>query len=69
MDNEFKDLEPDIRLNNIVLRTSNAQEMICITPEGFYVRGVKVPADENEAAAVYKAFKRWLAEAELRRPY
>lgn len=42
--------------------------MIRITSEGFYVRGVKVPADEKEAEAVYKAFKKWIVEAELRRP-
>ena len=54
---------------NLVFNAGSSMEMVRITEDGFYVRGVKVPADENEAAAVYKAFKRWLAEAELRRPY
>jgi len=61
----FKDLNSPIVFNV----GSNQTEMIRITEEGFYVRGVKVPADENEAATVYKTFKRWLVEAELRRPY
>ena len=68
MDEKFQDLTPDINLNNISIRVSDTQEMIRITPEGFYVRGVKVPADENEAQAVYNAFKRWMVESELRRP-
>ena len=68
MDEKFHDLDPDINLNNISIRISDTQEMIRITPEGFYVRGVKVPADENEARTVYNAFKRWMVESELRRP-
>ena len=68
MDNEFKDLEPDIRLDNFIGK-SDTQEMIRITPEGFWVRGVKVPADEHEAQAVYNAFKRWLVESEMRRSF
>ena len=56
--------------SNIIFTTGNdATEMLRVEKDGFYVRGVKVPADENEAATVYKAFKRWLVEAELRRPY
>lgn len=35
-------------------------EMLRITPDGFYVRGVKVPEDQDEAQAVYNAFKNWL---------
>jgi len=37
-----------------------ASEMLKVTEDGFYVRGVKVPADDKEAAAVYKAFKAFL---------
>jgi len=40
-----------------------------ISPDGFYVRGIKVPVDDNEALTVYNTFKRFLVEAELRRPY
>jgi hypothetical protein len=41
--------------------------MIRIAPDGFYVRGVRVPADEKEAQAVYDAFKAWMAWASLQR--
>ena len=42
-------------------------EMLKITEDGFYVRGVKVKADEEEAAAVYKAFKEFLVYHALTR--
>lgn len=40
-------------------------EMLKVAKDGFYVRGVKVPADENEAETVYNAFKGFLMWAEL----
>jgi hypothetical protein len=45
------------------------QPILTISEDGFYVRGKKVEQDEKEAATVYRAFKRWMVEAELRRPY
>jgi len=42
-------------------------EMIRVAPDGFYVRGVKVPADDREAERVYNAFKQFLTWAELNR--
>jgi hypothetical protein len=44
-------------------------EMLRITKEGFYVRGVKVPQDEREAESVYKTFHQWLTWATLNRTY
>lgn len=35
-------------------------EMLKITSEGFYVRGVKVEQDIDEAKRVYEAFRSWL---------
>jgi hypothetical protein len=32
---------------------TSSEEMIRIAADGFYVRGVRVPADEQEAQAVY----------------
>lgn len=61
-------VEESVPNSNITFHSST-QEMLRVAPEGFYVRGVKVPADENEAQAVYNAFKRWIVEAELRRPF
>jgi hypothetical protein len=40
-------------------------EMLKITKEGFWVRGVKVPQDDKEAESVYKAFKSFLMWAGL----
>ena len=40
-------------------------EMMRVAPDGFYVRGVRVPADEKEAEIVYNAFKQFLVWAEL----
>lgn len=35
--------------------------LLRVAVDGFYVRGVKVEADADEAAKVYSAFKQWLA--------
>jgi hypothetical protein len=56
----IKDPIPD----NIVL-TSGDAEMIKITEEGFWVRGVQVQQDEKEAETIYNAFKQFLMWHEL----
>ena len=62
---ELRDPEPSA----ITLMTGGAdsEEMIRVDQDGFYVRGVRVPADEHEAETVYNAFKQWLAWANLQR--
>lgn len=45
------------------------KELLKVTEDGFYVRGVKVEADEQEAAAVYKAFKSFLVHHALTKVY
>jgi hypothetical protein len=55
---EFWDEQP--KNNTITFEAGEGNEMIKITPEGFYVRGVRVEADAKEAENVYKAFKQWL---------
>lgn len=60
---KMRDPEP----NAIVMHGSEHDEMIRVTAEGFYVRGVRVPADAKEAETVYNAFKQWLAWASLQR--
>ena len=52
--------------NGITLN-SGSSEMLRVTEDGFYVRGVKVPADDKEAAAVYAAFKEFLVWSQLTR--
>jgi hypothetical protein len=49
----------------ITMMASGSDEMLRIAKDGFYVRGVRVPADEQEAETVYNAFKQWLAWANL----
>jgi len=46
-------------INQEVVLSAGGEEMIKITPEGFWVRGVKVEQDSKEAQAVYEAFRRW----------
>jgi len=50
--------------NNISL-TAAGDEMLRVAQDGFYVRGVRVEADEKEAKAVYEAFKQWMTYAIL----
>lgn len=54
--------------NSITFNVIN-NEMLKITEEGFYVNGVKVDADNKEAASVYRAFKKFLTSAALTRDY
>jgi len=54
--------------NNIIFHSSKS-EILRVAEDGFYVRGVKVPVDENEAAAVYKAFKSFLVHHALTKEY
>jgi hypothetical protein len=52
--------------NNIVFHTG-ISEILKVAEDGFYVRGVKIPVDDDEAAAVYKAFKEFLVYHALTR--
>lgn len=54
--------------NNIVLY-AGSDEMLKITKDAFYVRGVKVPQDAEEAQAVYNAFVQWMSYMALTRNY
>lgn len=55
--------------NEITLYGNYKDEMLKITQDGFYVRGVKVPQDDKEAESVYKTFHQWLTWATLTRNY
>jgi hypothetical protein len=50
---------------NDISLTAAGNEMLRVAKDGFYVRGVKVEADEKEAKAVYEAFKQWMTYAIL----
>lgn len=51
--------------NTIVMCAGGNDEMLKISPNGFWVRGVKVEQDEREAKAVYEGFKAWMTWASL----
>jgi hypothetical protein len=52
--------------NNIVFHSGKA-ETLRVAEDGFYIRGVKVPVDDDEAVAVYRAFKEFLVYHALTR--
>lgn len=52
--------------NNIVFHTGKS-EILKVAEDGFYVRGERLPVDDNEASAVYKAFKEFLVYHALTR--
>ena len=54
------------KTNNIVCNVGST-EMLRVSEDGFYVRGVRVEADDQEAATVYNAFKEFLVWSRLSR--
>jgi hypothetical protein len=55
--------------DTITFLSSTSSEMLKITPDGFYVRGIKIQQDEREAEMVYKTFHQWLTWATLNRTF
>ena len=45
------------------------EDMLTVSPTGFFVRGQPIPQDDKEALAVYSAFKQWLTWARLNGQY
>jgi hypothetical protein len=60
------DPEYESRQNSLTM-IAGGTEMLRVSPDGFYVRGVKVPADDREVSSVYNAFKQFLVWAEMNR--
>lgn len=58
--------EYEARQNSLTMYAGGS-EMLRVGPDGFYVRGERVPADDKEAETVYNAFKQFLVWAELNR--
>lgn len=54
--------ESGLKSDNVTL-TGGGEEMLRVSADGFYIRGVRVEADEKEAEKVYKAFKQWMTWA------
>lgn len=55
-----------LEANNIAFHCGNT-EMLKVSENGFWVRGVKIEQDEREAETVYIAFKQFLVWAEMNR--
>jgi hypothetical protein len=53
--------------NNAITLHSGDIEMLKITEDGFYVRGVKLTQDDKEIKEVYNCFKEWLTWSTLNR--
>jgi hypothetical protein len=54
---------------NTIVCQAGGVEMLRVGPNGFWVRGQKVPQDDQEAQAVYNAFKQWMAWVSLQGRY
>jgi hypothetical protein len=55
--------------SSVVFNVASDEEILKITKDGFYVRGVKVTQDDSEAETVYNAFKEFLTYHALTRSY
>lgn len=60
-------LSVNVQPESYITFITNQSELLKITEEGFFVRGKKVEADEQEAASVYRAFKEFLIWSALTR--
>jgi hypothetical protein len=54
---------------NTITCMAGGAEMLRVSPEGFWVRGVRVEQDDTEAEVVYNAFKAWMIWAQLNKDY
>lgn len=55
------------RAKNTINFHAGTDTMLSIAPDGFYVRGVKIEQDEQEAKKVHESFTQWLTWAQLQR--
>jgi len=68
IDNATIGISPELESHqNSLTMIAGGTEMLRVATDGFYIRGVKVPADNREAETVYNAFKQFLVWAELNR--
>jgi hypothetical protein len=54
--------------DNITFGLEGQPNVLKITKDGFYIRGKKVPQNEDEAKIVYDAFVAWLKKANYTKP-
>lgn len=54
--------------DNAIVMCCGDEEMLKISPHGFWVRRQLVKQDDKEAQAVYNSFKQWLVVSTLTNP-
>lgn len=57
----------DEAYRNSLTMIAGGTEMLRVSPDGFYVRGRRIPQDDQEANAVYEAFRQWLVWHQMTR--
>ena len=67
MTNDAIQIHIPAKENTISFYIAGNDEMLKISPNGFYVRGQPVPIDAHEAETVYNAFQAWLTWHNLQR--
>ena len=63
----FHQVQGTDEFQNSISFHSAGVEMLRVSPDGFYVRGVKLDQDDTEAQIVYNSFKEWLTWQQLNR--
>lgn len=58
-----------IEHSNSITCLAGGQEMLKVSDQGFWVRGVKIEQDDKEAEQVYNAFKAWMMWAQMTKDY
>ena len=53
--------------NNSIVLCSGNTEMLKVSEDGFYIRGIKIAQDDKEAKQVYNCFKEWLTWSTMNR--
>lgn len=62
-------VRPSIEKPNAITCMCGESEMLKVSDKGFWVRGIKVEQDANEAKTVYEAFKAWMIWAQMTKDY
>jgi hypothetical protein len=70
MSNKYVPLEPTFYTrSDTIMFYAGGDEMLKVSPDGFWVRGVKVEQGSGEAQSVYQAMKEFVTWQQLNRPY
>jgi len=62
----YKINQPELNDHSVTF-FCGGDEMLRVSPTGFYVRGKQLEQDDTEAKQVYNSFTQWLAWQQLQR--